>query len=255
MASRLSVTTPDLRRLCAVVDEAHWTGCVEGVPHSLLEALNDLVPCDEITYQVSVPARREFVYLQDYDGTVASLEPDEARFDEFFWQVFWSSLVCSYPQQGDDKSGVHGVSDFLTNAEFGASVVGELFRVQHARYNLLVPLDGDGVTDYRIELWRADGSDFGERERLLLTLLRPHLTQLVRTHRARAGTPALTERQTELLRYVAAGLTNRQVARKLAISEGTVRRHLENIYERLGVSSRTAAAAYVTVSAQREPVD
>ena len=45
----------------------------------------------------------------------------------------------------------------------------------------------------------------------------------------------------DLLRLLAAGHTNTQIARRLGISEGTVRTHLENIYERLHVSSRTAA--------------
>jgi len=59
--------------------------------------------------------------------------------------------------------------------------------------------------------------------------------------RRRAATPQLTHRQWELLRLVAAGHTNAQIARRLDLSEGTVRRHLENIYGRLQVSSRTAA--------------
>ena len=45
----------------------------------------------------------------------------------------------------------------------------------------------------------------------------------------------------ELLRLLAAGHTNTQIARRLGMTEGTVRTHLENIYERLHVSSRTAA--------------
>jgi len=53
--------------------------------------------------------------------------------------------------------------------------------------------------------------------------------------------PRLTPRQNDLMRLLAAGCTNTQIARRLGISEGTVRTHLENIYERLGVSSRTAA--------------
>jgi DNA-binding NarL/FixJ family response regulator len=44
-----------------------------------------------------------------------------------------------------------------------------------------------------------------------------------------------------VLHLVAAGHTNTQIARRLGLSEGTVRTHLENIYERLQVSSRTAA--------------
>jgi DNA-binding NarL/FixJ family response regulator len=76
----------------------------------------------------------------------------------------------------------------------------------------------------------------------LLTLLRPHLQQAYRdAERRRAGTPQLTPRHGELLRLVAAGHTNTQVARRLGLSEGTVRKHLEKIYTRLQVSSRTAA--------------
>jgi DNA-binding CsgD family transcriptional regulator len=59
--------------------------------------------------------------------------------------------------------------------------------------------------------------------------------------RCRHPVPRLTSRQNELLRLLAAGHTNTQIARRLGISEGTVRTYLENIYEKLGVSSRTAA--------------
>jgi DNA-binding NarL/FixJ family response regulator len=55
------------------------------------------------------------------------------------------------------------------------------------------------------------------------------------------GIPALTARHWEILRLVAEGLTNRQISRRLGVSEGTVRKHLENIYARLQVSSRAAA--------------
>jgi DNA-binding NarL/FixJ family response regulator len=73
-------------------------------------------------------------------------------------------------------------------------------------------------------------------------LLRPHLYQAcVDTKRRRHPVPRLTPRQNDLLHLLAAGQTNTQIARRLGISEGTVRTHLENIYERLGVSSRTAA--------------
>ncbi|TDD26707.1 response regulator transcription factor [Kribbella turkmenica] len=75
-------------------------------------------------------------------------------------------------------------------------------------------------------------------------MLRPHLVEVYRDlERRRAGIPDLTSRQLELLRLVAEGHSNTQIARRLFVAEGTVRKHLENIYERLGVTSRTAAVA------------
>jgi DNA-binding CsgD family transcriptional regulator len=52
----------------------------------------------------------------------------------------------------------------------------------------------------------------------------------------------LTPRQKDLLRLLVAGQTNTQIAHRLGISEGTAHTHLENIYERLHVSSRTVAS-------------
>lgn len=52
----------------------------------------------------------------------------------------------------------------------------------------------------------------------------------------------LTRREIEVLRVIAGGATNRQVAQQLHLSDKTVGRHLANIYAKLGVSSRTAAA-------------
>jgi DNA-binding CsgD family transcriptional regulator len=54
----------------------------------------------------------------------------------------------------------------------------------------------------------------------------------------------LTAREVEVLRLVASGQSNANIARELVLSEKTVARHLSNIYTKLGVGSRTAAAAY-----------
>jgi ATP/maltotriose-dependent transcriptional regulator MalT len=62
----------------------------------------------------------------------------------------------------------------------------------------------------------------------------------------RAG---LTAREMDVLSLVAEGLSNRQIAERLIVSEHTVHRHLANVYAKLGVSSRAAAVALV---AQRE---
>jgi ATP/maltotriose-dependent transcriptional regulator MalT len=54
----------------------------------------------------------------------------------------------------------------------------------------------------------------------------------------------LTERECQVLRFVAAGKTNREIAAELVISEHTVGRHLQNMFLKLGVTSRAAATAY-----------
>jgi len=57
--------------------------------------------------------------------------------------------------------------------------------------------------------------------------------------------PRLTPREREILDLVAEGKTNAEIAGLLWVSPGTVRRHLENLYAKLGVHTRTAAAAFV----------
>ena len=54
----------------------------------------------------------------------------------------------------------------------------------------------------------------------------------------------LTAREVEVLRLVARGRSNPQIAAELVLSEKTVARHLSNIFTKLDVPSRTAAAAF-----------
>jgi DNA-binding CsgD family transcriptional regulator len=64
---------------------------------------------------------------------------------------------------------------------------------------------------------------------------------------ARAGTDdmhGLSARELEVLRQLASGRTNREIAVELVVSEHTVARHVQNIFAKLGVSSRTAATAF-----------
>ncbi len=57
-------------------------------------------------------------------------------------------------------------------------------------------------------------------------------------------TAGLTNREREILRLIARGATNREVADSLVISEGTVKNHLSNIFGRLGLRDRTQAVMY-----------
>jgi DNA-binding NarL/FixJ family response regulator len=69
-------------------------------------------------------------------------------------------------------------------------------------------------------------------------------TRLMREVRAPDSPEILTERETEVLRLVAQGMGNKQIARMLQVGEKTVKTHVSNILAKLGVQSRTQAALY-----------
>lgn len=79
----------------------------------------------------------------------------------------------------------------------------------------------------------------------------------IATRRRRTGPGGLTRREIEVLRLVALGWTNRTVARKLWVTDETVKFHLSNIYRKLGVANRTEASRWAAERglAERTPLD
>ena len=73
---------------------------------------------------------------------------------------------------------------------------------------------------------------------------RPAVEQVDRLSPSAELPGGLTAREAEVLRLVASGQSNAQIAAELVLSEKTVARHLSNIFTKLEVGSRTAAAAY-----------
>ena len=57
--------------------------------------------------------------------------------------------------------------------------------------------------------------------------------------------PLVTRREMEILRLVADGLSNKEIGRKLVITEGTVKNHVHNALEKLHMDNRIQAAAYI----------
>ena len=93
---------------------------------------------------------------------------------------------------------------------------------------------------------RADG-DFDGRDWEVLQLLRPFLIALRERFEVEVSDQAtangLTDREAEILAWVARGMTSREIAALLLLSPHTVRKHLEHAYGKLRVHTRTAAVA------------
>jgi DNA-binding CsgD family transcriptional regulator len=237
------ITETDLLKVLDVVDHAEPANGTEQFYSSVLVALRELVPCDDITFQVmDVRGRSATGVCVTDDGVSYDLEDGDPATMQEFWSAYWAEGGCSYPHETGDHVTILRRSDRFGDVEYARTRMGSLMAQWGVRHEVLVPLPPDGMLDRRLLLFRTDGPDFSDHEVLLLRLLRPHVGDLHRRRgRELSGQPELTPRQWEILRRVSSGASNAQIARVLGLSEATVRKHLENVFIRLHVMSRTEA--------------
>jgi DNA-binding CsgD family transcriptional regulator len=245
MSTPVRASDRDLRALAAIVSQDRPDlpeG--EGLPPSLLADLMGQIRCDVLSLDGWDPGRQMCWFSQEIPSF--SDAPGYEGMDQVFWESYPDYPVCRYAAR---TGSVVKITDFYSTRQWHSTGMytdhDRLLGVEHCLMLCLPEAPGrtaGPARHLRLYLSRGPGLDFSERDRAVLTLLRPHLHQAyLDAERRRHPVPRLTPRQNDLLRLVAAGHTNTQIARRLGISEGTVRTHLENIYERLGVSSRTAA--------------
>jgi DNA-binding CsgD family transcriptional regulator len=246
MGSSLTVSDLDLRTLAGIVTESRTDVPAQGLPPSLLSDLMDQIRCDALTISGFDSDQQAWWLTQVTPGGGAPL--DES-FDRVHWEHYWDCQPCCYPDRSADLSSVLTIADFYSARQWHSTgMYSDYYRPLGLEHELMLcmPEGTPGTTGpgrtLRMVLFRGSGLDFCERDRALLTLLRPHLHQAyLDAERRRGGSPQLTPRHRQVLHLLAAGHTNAQIARRLNLSEGTVRKHLENIYRRLQVSNRTAA--------------
>jgi DNA-binding CsgD family transcriptional regulator len=180
----------------------------------------------------------------DNGGERAIAGPDPEWDDDRFWQLRNDFTGCSYSARSGDLVTVTKWSDFYCQSELKSTPFwAEYFPPFGLKYAMTVPLPSPpGRTRY---IWFArTHRDFSERERLVLAVLRPHLSEVaLDAERRRRGIPRLSPRELEVLQFAAQGYSNADIARILFISVSTVRKHMENIFNRTGVRTRSAAAA------------
>jgi DNA-binding CsgD family transcriptional regulator len=242
--ARTGITEQDLDQMVAIAREYGGDTDGEALPWELLHDLKQLVPCDLLSASGQDTPRWEFFADQELPAmavTPAQAEAYAAAYAAHYWDS-----TCSYPDRTGDIVSVTRDSDLTSRREYRhTGMYADFDRPMGVEHEIRVCLSAGGPQrTLRLLFVRGPGPDFTERDVAVLTLLRPHLqAAFVAAERRRRGLQPLTARQREILQYVAAGYSNAQIARRIEVSEATVRKHLENVFARLGVTSRTAAVA------------
>ena len=222
-------------------------------PSEFVARLGELIPGAHALYRENDLRGRSTPLM--VDGTGSHL--DDA--DELYWTV-GPCPVTRYRSRTRDLSAARltDVVDWRRYRE--TPVYREYFGLGGVDHMLDLALQVGAGWQRTFLFCREKGDrDFTERNRAVLEVLRPHLTgfeaeaslrrQLGQVLRAQTLAPApardarLTEREREIVILVGAGRTNAQIAAELWVTPGTVKKHLEHVYEKLGVGSRAAAAA------------
>ncbi|QBB69984.1 LuxR family transcriptional regulator [Pseudolysobacter antarcticus] len=155
------------------------------------------------------------------------------------------------PMYGKRQLAASSISDHLTRRQWHRTALyGEAYAQvgQEDGLALDIPLGGAGFLSLNVTRGQRG---FASSERLALSLLGPHVREVYRRLQgnvrlaraldlAHAGENAakISARESDVLRWVTLGKSNAEIADLLGIRPGTVKRHLENLYAKLGVQSR-----------------
>jgi DNA-binding CsgD family transcriptional regulator len=208
---------------------------VERLPRLVDSELTTLSICD-----LQSGTRRVISYPRD-----AIAAGDQACFNRL---IHTHPLVRYHSTHAD--GGAQRISDCTDWGRFRRQeLYGDYYRRIGIDHVVAVPVVASSGLVMSYVLNRR-GRDFDDRECALLDAMRPALANLYRfaswagasSERDPPVGERLTPREEEVLRCVAAGKSDKQVAAALGTSVRTVHKHLENAYTKLGVSNRTAAA-------------
>ena len=234
------LTTRDYRegwRLVCEMTEAA-TDAVAFASHGT-QQLPRLVASELTTLSVCDLAHNSRSVVGNPDGAISA--QDRATFDRYF---AGHPLVRFHAD--NLRGGAHRISDSLDAGQFHESAIyNEYYRRIGIDHALALPLFVDRGLLVSFVLNRK-GSDFSDRDCALLDLVREPLAALYRNLLSRKNDRGfavlpVTPREREVLSWLAAGKTDKDIGAILGMSPRTVQKHLQHIYEKLGVETRTAA--------------
>ena len=236
----------DYERVLAFLEAAHAVKGPSPFTPELLDRLASIASCEAATFLEHVPGRNDVSSCVTWSG-----EDPDVLIRQAADPAKWASTRTAELTRRKSRSGGPVVLADLFPRRLRARAD---FNFNYRDYGVAdeIHVDLDGAAKWTAEVAVFRDRDFGPRERLIFELLRPHLSALYRAAMLRrrlapatAAAESLTRREREVVELVAEGLSNAEIGRALVIAPSTVRKHLEHVYEKLGVGSRTAAVAKV----------
>ena len=215
---------------------------IDGFGRGGVAALRRMVPSDLTTLSICDLESGHRRVVSDVPDALSQREIDafDRHFDEH-------PLLREHSR--NPRAQTRQISDLVPMQDFRCTALfDEYYRPIGIDHVMALPLHVDRSILVSFVFNRCR-RPFAPRECARLEAIRPHLCNLYRLTHAIESTrpsqwappPKLTAREQEVLRWLAAGKTDRDIADILAISPRTVHKHLQRIYEKLGVETRTAA--------------
>ena len=235
-----SIAATDLRGIIRFQHVAMAGDRSDPLPRPVLLALADLVPADMVEYFEMRRDQSAVAYSTDHDvrepAGVADAVTELGRLNPvgaFRWTPADGPIRLS--ETVDDRA--------LAASEWYDAYL----RPMRIRDTLKVWLSSSPQSVACVSLDRSDG-DFSDRDAAVLAILQPHLAAMRRRAIGRDAPPRdndlrVTMREAEVLTWVVRGKRNEEIGRLLFISSGTVEKHLEHAFRKLGVHSRGEAIA------------
>lgn len=200
---------------------------------SVITQLRLLIPCDEVAVVV---LDQQAQCVTDAIGAPRTIRvPQESSFHAAFWHDCWKPAEPSASLQSEPRPQLYlpaQIRRVTLHGVLGADLTNVVA--------LFVTVLASATESIRLILFRRNGT-FLESERLVLNLLTPYLLARFRYVVAWEAQTRLTTRQRAVISLAARGYSGHEIAQELQLAPGTVRKHFDNIYARLGVSNRTVA--------------
>jgi DNA-binding NarL/FixJ family response regulator len=265
------LSSKDLR---AVLDVVHLVNDDQNeleMPRQALPRLGALVGCELTTYVCVEPTGGRWLSTIDEPyGT------DPSRLPGFDAVIHQHPVFVAYHRGWVRLGTAVTLSDFADVCALRRLSLHVDFHEPYGINDQLLCVIRHSSQQLTVLTFHRKRRGFSQRERAVVDVVTPHLSQAVARRRRLAALSAavrclgrhhdridqalpklsaLTAREREVVEHLVGGVTDREIARSLVISPRTVHKHLESIYRKLGLGSRTSLISFIhqTQHAPQQP--